>query len=137
MNRKYDDEFKRQAVKKVFDGQSVASISRGLVVNEGLIHKWKRVTSDNGDGHRTDAQLSEAAALKKRIREFEMENAHLKKGGADLQARKLIRYKFIEAEKSLYPIKRLCHVIKVNRSHYYAYAKIRMLVSQIFPIKSW
>ena len=63
MNRKYDDEFKQQAIKKVFDGQSVASVSRELGVNEGLIHKWKRTTLENGDGHRTGARLSEAAAL--------------------------------------------------------------------------
>lgn len=79
MNRKYDDEFKRQALKKVFDGQSVASVSRELGVNEGLLHKWKKATLDNGDGHRTGAKLGEAAALKKRIRELEMENEILKK----------------------------------------------------------
>ncbi len=38
MNRKYDDEFKQQAIKKVFDGQSVASVSRELGVNESLLH---------------------------------------------------------------------------------------------------
>jgi transposase-like protein len=35
--RKYDKEFKQQAVKKYSDGQSVASISREIEVNEGLI----------------------------------------------------------------------------------------------------
>jgi transposase len=79
MNRKYDDEFKRQAVQKVFDGQSVANVSRELSVNEGLIHKWKKATSENGDGQRTRDQLREAAALKKRIRELGMENEILKK----------------------------------------------------------
>ena len=79
MNRKYDDEFKQQAIKKVFDGQSVASVSRELGVNEGLLHKWKRATLENGDGHRTGTQLREAATLKKRIRDLEMENEILKK----------------------------------------------------------
>jgi transposase-like protein len=36
MMRKYDDEFKRQAVKKILDGQSVASVSRELGVAEGI-----------------------------------------------------------------------------------------------------
>ncbi len=44
----------------------MASVSRELGVNEGLIHKWKRAILDNGDGHQTGTQLSEAAALKKR-----------------------------------------------------------------------
>jgi len=30
MWKKYDDEFKRQAVKKVFDGQSVVSVAQEL-----------------------------------------------------------------------------------------------------------
>ena len=38
MMRKYDDEFKQQAVKKILDGQSVASVSRELGVAESLLH---------------------------------------------------------------------------------------------------
>ena len=77
--RKYDDEFKRNVVKKVFDGQSVSSVSREIGVNESLIHKWKRAALDNGDGIRSGAELAEAQALKKRIRELEQENEILKK----------------------------------------------------------
>jgi len=79
MMRKYDDEFKRNVVRKVFDGQSVSSVSREIGVNESLIHKWKRAALDNGDGIKSGAEISEAAALKKRIRELEQENEILKK----------------------------------------------------------
>ena len=77
--RKYDDEFKRNVVNKVFNGQSVSSVSREIGVNESLIHKWKRAALDNGDGIRSGAEIAEAAALKKRIRELEQENEILKK----------------------------------------------------------
>lgn len=77
--RKYDDEFKRQVVRKVFDGQSVSSVSREIGVNESLIHKWKRAALDNGDGVKSGAALAEHQALKKRIRELEQENEILKK----------------------------------------------------------
>lgn len=40
MMRKYNDEFKRNIVGKVFNGQSVSSVSREIGVNESLIHKW-------------------------------------------------------------------------------------------------
>ncbi len=40
--KKYDEEFKQGAVKKVLDGQSVASVSRELGVGEGVLHKWKK-----------------------------------------------------------------------------------------------
>jgi transposase len=79
MWRKYDDEFKRNVVRKVLDGQSVSSVSREIGVNESLIHKWKRVALDNGDGIQSGAELAETAALKKRIRELEQENEILKK----------------------------------------------------------
>ncbi len=77
--RKYDDEFRRNVVRKVLDGQSVSSVSREIGVNESLIHKWKRAALDNGDGIRSGAELAEAQALKKRIRELEQENEILKK----------------------------------------------------------
>jgi len=76
---KYDDEFKRQTVQKVLDGQSVRSVSRELGVTESQIHKWRRAALDNGDGIKSGAELTETAALKKRIRELEMEVEILKK----------------------------------------------------------
>jgi len=39
---KYDEEFKHEAVKKIHDGQSVASVARELGCAESLLHKWKR-----------------------------------------------------------------------------------------------
>jgi transposase len=76
---KYDDEFKRQTVQKVFDGQSVRSVSRELGVTESQIHKWRRAALDNGDGIKSGTELTETVALKKRIRELEQENEILKK----------------------------------------------------------
>jgi transposase len=76
---KYDDEFKRQTVQKVLDGQSVRSVSRELGVTESQIHKWRRAALNNGDGFKSGAELTETAALKKRVRELEMEVEILKK----------------------------------------------------------
>ena len=76
---KYDDEFKRQAVRKVLDGQSVRSLSRELGVSESLIHKWKRAAFKEGDSNQSGSELAETYELKKRIRELEMEVEILKK----------------------------------------------------------
>ena len=76
---KYDNEFKRQTVQKVLDGQSVRSVSRELGVTESQIHKWRRAALSNGDGIKSGTELTETAALKKRIRELEMEVEILKK----------------------------------------------------------
>lgn len=76
---KYDAEFKRETVQKVLDGQSVRSVSREIGVTESQIHKWRRAALSNGDAQQGGAELTETAALKKRIRELEMENEILKK----------------------------------------------------------
>ena len=72
--RKYDDEFKREAVRKIHDGQSVASVARELGCAESLLHRWKRETFEAS----SDAER-EVVALRRRVRELEMERDILKK----------------------------------------------------------
>ncbi|MBA3693337.1 MAG: transposase [Acidobacteria bacterium] len=72
--RKYDEEFKQQAVKKILDGQAVASVSRELGVSEGVLHKWKqKVIVSHSEVEK------EVIELKKRLRLVEQENEILKK----------------------------------------------------------
>jgi transposase len=72
--RKYDNEFKEQAVKKILDGQSVASVSRELGVAEGVLHNWKKVKLATSTSSET-----EVLELRKRLKEVEMERDILKK----------------------------------------------------------
>ncbi len=72
--RKYDDEFKQNAVRKILDGQSVASVSREIGVAESLLHKWKKSKIQmSSDLERENLEL------RKRLREVEMERDILKK----------------------------------------------------------
>ncbi len=66
--RKYDEDYKREALRKIHDGQSVASVARELGVAESLLHNWKRQAVET-----SSASEREVLALKKRIRELEME----------------------------------------------------------------
>jgi len=79
MRRKYDDDFKRNAVQKVLDGQSAVSVARELGIGENLIYRWKKDFLKNGNGHQTGEQLQEIEALKKRNRELEQELEIIKK----------------------------------------------------------
>lgn len=72
--RKYDEEFKCEAIKKIHDGQSVASVARELGVAESLLHNWKRQAVEVS----SDAER-EVLALRRRLREVEMERDILKK----------------------------------------------------------
>ena len=40
--RKYDDEFKQQALQLVRNGQSARSVANSLGISESLLHKWKQ-----------------------------------------------------------------------------------------------
>ncbi len=74
MNRKYDNEFKRNAVQKVLDGQTAVIVARELGIGENLIYKLNRIFLQNGNGVHSSGQLNEIEVLKKRNRELEMEN---------------------------------------------------------------
>jgi len=71
--REYDEEFKREAVKKIHDGQSVASAARELGCAESLLHRWKRNAVESS----SDAER-EVIALRRQLREVEMERDILK-----------------------------------------------------------
>jgi transposase len=72
--RKYDDEFKREAVRKIHDGQSGASGARELGCAESLLHNWTRQAVES-----SSASEREVLTLKKRVRAVELERDLLKK----------------------------------------------------------
>lgn len=72
--RKYEDEFKREAVRKILDGQSVASVARELGVSTAQLHAWKKQKLEVA----TDTER-ENRELKRKLREVEMERDILKK----------------------------------------------------------
>ncbi len=72
--RKYDEEFKREAIKKIHDGQTAASVARELGCAESLLHKWKRQTIEAS----SDSE-KEVITLRRKLREVEMERDILKK----------------------------------------------------------
>lgn len=75
--KKYDDEYKKEAVRKYLEGQSVASVARELGVNENTIHQWKKKIL----GRKTESDEANLR-MRKRILELEMENEILKKAAA-------------------------------------------------------
>ena len=73
--RKYTDKYKEETIKKYLEGQSIASISRETGVHENVLRRWKNqlMVDENGEIDR------EKIAMRKRIRELEMEVDVLKK----------------------------------------------------------
>ena len=72
--RKYDEEFKQQAVAMVRSGQSPRSVAEALGISENLVHKWKRAARVLPDA--TEDEIEE---LRRRLKQVEMERDILKK----------------------------------------------------------
>ena len=79
--KRYDREFKISTVKMITEGGHKASeVARSLGVNPTQLYSWKKKFSDSGDkafpgkGH-----LGEIAALRRKLRDVEMERDILKK----------------------------------------------------------
>ena len=79
--KRFDREFKISAVKMVTEGgHKAAEVARSLGIQQNQLYNWKKKFSDNGDkafpgkGH-----LSELAALRRKLRDVEMERDILKK----------------------------------------------------------
>ena len=79
--RRFDRDFKISAVKMVTDGgHKAAEVARSLGIHENQLYNWKKKFSDQGDkafpgkGH-----LTELAALRRKLRDVEMERDILKK----------------------------------------------------------
>jgi transposase len=84
--RRFDDEFKAQAVRLVLDdGKSVGSVARDLDLTETALREWvKRARADRTHGKTglTTAEREELGRLRKENRELRTEREILKKAAA-------------------------------------------------------
>jgi len=74
VRRKYDDEFKLQALKMIENGQSVRSAAQNLGVSENLLHHWKKTKPAN-----RSALEEENSRLQVKLKQVELERDSLKK----------------------------------------------------------
>lgn len=79
--KRFDKDFKISAVKMVTEGGHKASeVARSLGIHPNMLYSWKRKYTDNGDkAFVGKGQLTELAALRRKLREVEMERDILKK----------------------------------------------------------
>ena len=71
--RKYDEQFKRDALRMIDNGQSVRSVAQALGIAESQLHKWKRQFKQTRAVGEVDV-----AELTQRLRQVEMERDILK-----------------------------------------------------------
>jgi len=79
--KRFDRDFKMSAVKMVTEGgHKAAEVARSLGIHPNQLYNWKRKFSDHGDkAFPGKGNLSELAALRRKLRDVEMERDILKK----------------------------------------------------------
>jgi transposase len=79
--KRFDRDFKISAVKMVTEGgHKAAEVARSLGIHPNQLYNWKRKFSDHGDkAFPGKGNLSELAALRRKLRDVEMERDILKK----------------------------------------------------------
>ncbi len=73
--KRYDNEFKKEVIRKYMAGQTIAAIARETGVNENVLYRWKKAMVVNEAGEVDREKLE----MRKRILELEMECEILKK----------------------------------------------------------
>ncbi|MGP9624349.1 MULTISPECIES: IS3 family transposase [unclassified Corynebacterium] len=126
----YTEQFKRDAVALYENtpGASMSSMAKELGINRSTLKNWVgRFSSDPRAG---SADKSETAAVTdaERIRQLQHDNARLREErdilrraakyfaeGDDLVS----RFQFVDDTRTDYSVKRLCEILKIQRSSYY------------------
>lgn len=76
--RKFDQEFKTEALRMVAEGQSASAVARSLNVSQKLIYRWKD-QQKNQVGKEKASRTDELDQLKAQLKRVEMERDILKK----------------------------------------------------------
>jgi transposase len=81
--RKYDEEFKRRAVRLSYSSErSVKATAESLGINANMLHRWRNQYTPDGDKTQMTEQSDELKTLRYKIAELEEENDILKKASA-------------------------------------------------------
>ena len=122
----YTRDFKLEALRLLeTTGKSAAQIERELGIRKGNLGHWQRqLAADGAHASPGHGRL----APEERVRELERENEILRQERDDLSrhphllhATKAARFQFIQDHEVEFPVTRMCKVLTVSPSGYYAW----------------
>ncbi|QEW07620.1 IS3 family transposase [Nitrincola iocasae] len=123
--KQYSAEFKEEAVALVTDqGYTIPEAAKSLGINTNMLYRWKdKLEAKNSGNQVTETEREELLRLRKENRNLRMEKEILKKASGLLRERNEVKFDFIAAESTHYPVAVLCQVMGVSRSAYYDWQK--------------
>ncbi|UKL04175.1 MULTISPECIES: IS3 family transposase [unclassified Streptomyces] len=124
---KYSAEFRADAVALArSSGRPVSRIAAELGVNHETLRQWIK-TAENAERPEALAESTrdaEIAALRKQVRELEMERDILRRAAKYCGRDELVsRFEFVADRRGAFGVKRLCTVLNLSRSGFYRWLK--------------
>ncbi|MDM1524075.1 IS3 family transposase [Empedobacter sp. 225-1] len=123
--KNYSLEFKLKTLELLEErGCSMTSLGRELGVNPENIKRWSKdfksgkLTSESKIKEKSKEEL-EIIRLNKELAHLKLEHEILKKAGKHLFQERQVKYRFIESHTTIFPVEKMCKVLKVSRSSYY------------------
>lgn len=122
-NKRYTEEFKIEAVKQVTErGHAVVDVATRLDVSQHSLYQWvKRFSVPAAERKTVDDQHAEIRRLNAELKHVSEERDILKKGRYVLRQAVRVKYAFVQDHQSSYPVRRLCKMMEVHPSDYYAW----------------
>ncbi|MGC8487521.1 MAG: IS3 family transposase [Clostridia bacterium] len=127
--QRYSDPFKEQALALAARQDKPASVvARELGIPRKTLYKWMEAARQHptqpfvGSGH-LRADDHRVRDLERQVRDLQEENAILKKRDAHLRQRPEVRFRFIKNHRFTFSVTKMCQVLQVSRSGYYAWVR--------------
>ncbi|MFC4962185.1 IS3 family transposase, partial [Streptomyces mauvecolor] len=125
---KYPAEFRADAVELVRSAdRPVSQIAAELGVNHETLRQWVKTADKHArpEAVTESAKDAEIAALRKRVRELEMERDILRRAAKYFGGRDQLvsRFQFVADHRDAFGVKRLCTVLNLSRSGFYRWLK--------------
>ncbi|MDQ8014300.1 MAG: IS3 family transposase [Flavobacterium nitrogenifigens] len=124
--KKYNRSFKLNALQICQEKKSLSATERELGIYSGSIQRWRlkalkdqKDQSDKKDLTELNYENKRIEYLQRKIAESEMKFEILKNSAPYLKNLKKDIFTFIEANRTLYPVRMMCTVLDVNRKSYY------------------
>ncbi|WLD56754.1 IS3 family transposase [Salinispirillum sp. LH 10-3-1] len=124
-HKRYPDEFKIEAVKQVtVAGHSVADVAQRLGTTTHSLYAWIKRFGPSAQQHQQESEeAAEIRRLKKELQRVTSERDLFKKSRGVLRKPPRVRYVFIKQHQASHPIRRLCWLLDVHPSGYYAWLR--------------
>jgi transposase-like protein len=130
--RTFDKQFKLMIFDLINSGQKVSKVSVDYGLNDAMIRRWQKEFSNPDRPSFTGKGVIALSPEEKETRQIEEGTkrrlngeGYLEKGRWHLLQDRQELYTYIEESRDLFPVERMCNILKVSKNTFYNWLKDR------------